>query len=139
MTKGITIEEKIDKPIIIRLGKKTKVLTTDAESGELVPLNPGAAFAEGHFGFIIIAEKDNREQKDVYKTGSDIYGVQLDEQNVLTVYENGKYFPWKFKSTGKLIQRAAFNPHWVPDLEKAMEQYGVDPEHNPEFFGTGRK
>lgn len=129
------IEYKMEKPIVIKLGKNYDVILEDASCDTQYPLAPGCAVAEGHYGFIIITNKDGKQEKKEYPTLTSIYGVQLDiDTNLLVVYEDGQYVPWKFKRDGELVQRSQFMATLHSDREKAFNQFGITPESNPEFF-----
>ena len=129
------IEFKMEKPVVIKLGKNYDVILEDAACNKCYPIDPGCAFAEGHYGFIIITNKDGKQEKKEYPTHTSIYGVQLDEAtNQLIVYEDGQYITWRFSRDGELIQRSKFLATWAPDREKAFEEFGITPSGNPEFF-----
>lgn len=129
------IEYKMEKPIVIKLGKNYDVILEDASCDTQYPIAPGCAVAEGHYGFIIITNKDGKQEKEEYPTLTSIYGVQLDiDTNLLVVYEDGQYVPWKFKRDGELVQRSKFMATLHSDREKAFNQFGITPEANPEFF-----
>ena len=129
------IEYKMEKPIVIKLGKNYDVILEDASCDTQYPIAPGCVVAEGHYGFIIITNKDGEQEKKEYPTLTSIYGVQLDiDTNLLVVYENGQYVPWKFKRDGELVQRSQFMATLHSDREKAFNQFGITPESNPEFF-----
>lgn len=134
------LQGKIDeKPIVIRLGKYSDVIKFEDGKPNIYPINPGVVLGEGHYGFVIITEKENKEVKKVYKTSTDLYGIQLDEHNIINIFEDGFLIPWKFDRSGKLIQKAAFNEHLRSELEKAWVTYGITPESNPEFFGPKKR
>lgn len=129
------IEYKMENPIVIKLGKNYDVILEDASCDTQYPIAPGCVVAEGHYGFIIITNKDGKQEKKEYPTLTSIYGVQLDiDTNLLVVYEDGQYVPWKFKRDGELVQRSQFMATLHSDREKALNQFGITPESNPEFF-----
>ena len=128
-------EYKMENPIVIKLGKNYDVILEDASCDTQYPIAPGCVVAEGHYGFIIITNKDGKQEKKEYPTLTSIYGVQLDiDSNLLVVYEDGQYVPWKFKRDGELVQRSQFMATLHSDREKAFNQFGITPEANPELF-----
>lgn len=129
------LEYKMEKPIVIKLGKNYDVILEDASCDTQYPITRGCAFAEGHYGFIIITNKDGKQEKKEYPTLTSIYGVQLDiDTNLLIIYEDGAYLPWKFKRDGELVQRSKFMATLHSDREKAFYEFGITPESNPELF-----
>jgi hypothetical protein len=129
------IEFKMEKPVVIKLGKNYDVILEDASCDTQYPIARGCVVAEGHYGFIIITNKDGKQEKKEYPTLTSIYGVQLDiDTNLLVVYEDGQYVPWKFKRDGELVQRSQFMATLHSDREKALNQFGITPESNPELF-----
>lgn len=129
------LEYKMEKPIVIKLGKNYDVILEDSSCDTQYPIARGCVFAEGHYGFIIITNKDGKQEKKEYPTLTSIYGVQLDiDTNLLVVYEDGAYIPWKFKRDGQLVHGSKFMATLHSDREKAFNQFGVTPESNPELF-----
>lgn len=93
-------ETKVKKTICIKIDKDEKILLFGDE--DVCPLNPGAMLGPGHFGIVLIAEKDGVQGEAVYPTESDISGVCINRGKI-KVYENGKNNPWIFDQEGNLI------------------------------------
>ena len=131
------IQEKMEKPIEIILGKYSNCIEKDETCEKRYPLCPGTMIAEGHYGFIIKIEGEDSEKRDDYFTTSSVVGVQLDkEKGILIVHERDMQFPWTFDAkTGKLIQRSTFAPTLNDSIGIATYKYGIKPELNPEYFG----
>ncbi len=95
------IDAKLVSPICVRLGKNPGIITSHNGEEKTYPLVPGAIFAEGHYGFVLISEHNGRQREAIYSTQCRIQAIGMNH-GTLMIFEEGKEFPWQFTKKGKL-------------------------------------
>lgn len=121
----MVLELKTKDPIQFYM-KEQMIKTQNSQ----VPFYPGVMLSGEHYGFSIIQTVDERTKTiSKYQTQCRIYGASLSQDkeygSVLTIYEDGKYCPWKFTMEGKLIQPATFLTVSRKDLEYIQQRYPI--------------
>lgn len=102
--------------------KKDEILA-DEFNEENCPLDKGAKFGGNRFGFIIINKTANEEK--VYPTQCRIKGISI-ENDIIKVYEEGKYHPWEFDLNGKELKCATFEFYSRGDIKYISENFNID-------------
>ena len=95
---------KLSRPLVIKLSHLGNVvLPMNGIEGEL-PLSAGIVFMEGsnHYGFMIIVDRENSQDEQVYRTDHEISGIGI-SNNEVTIFERDIIKPWRFDQKGRLI------------------------------------
>lgn len=116
---------KIAKPINLRISKQCYELMADEEHDETYDLKKGVMLGGEHFGFIIIGDTSAGQKEAIYPTQCRVTAVEVDKENVLKIYEEGKYFPWKFGLNGTKIEHATFNELSKRDLQYLADNFDI--------------
>ena len=82
----MNLEEKIQNPICIKIGKDSNVILADEECKEEYPLIPGAMFGGEHFGFTIINDSNREQRECFYPTQCRIEAIGI-ESGILKIVE----------------------------------------------------
>ncbi len=104
-------EQRVLNPITIIIGNDKSSRRILFDNREEYPVNPGVLIGGTHYGFILVREVKGRQVERVFPTQNRIEAVGVSSQETDTdfdVFEEGKYLPWKFNKTGKLIQAASY-------------------------------
>lgn len=111
MERGTFMEKKeifgkTENPIVIRLSHLGNVIMPLNGFEEEIDITKGVLIDNSqreHYGFIIMADHNNRQTEQVYRTDNKIIGVQLSDGK-LKVYEDTRLHPWLFTKNGKIIE-----------------------------------
>lgn len=98
---------RLENPIIIKLSHLGNVI---------MPLNGVESETEldttgvminnnlcEHYGFVIIADYNNRQHEQTYRTDNKIIALQMSDGK-LRVYEDNRLHPWLFQKNGKILE-----------------------------------
>lgn len=97
----------------------------DDNHKDIISLEHGVIFGEQHFGFTV--KSDKKEKTEAYSTQCRVDSAEMVDGK-LKVYEEGKMFPWVFKSDGTLVKSATFNELSRKDIDYVKEQVGDFPD-----------
>lgn len=130
-----TIEKHaFEDPIVIVFGDEQGVVLRDKRNEGETKIVPAVTFDDVHYGFNLIIDKNGHISQKAYKTLCPIYGVELQDNGQLIIYEYGRRFPWRFSKSGNLISEALYCPTLYTDLNHALENFNADQRSNPEIF-----
>lgn len=123
------MENRILKPISIKLDKGSGVVLEDTDSTEELSLIPGVVFGNEHYGFILITNNNGKQREIVYQTECRIDAVGI-ESGVLKVFEEGKRDCWRFDLKGNL-EKSLYNA----PVEEKQDLYGIVSDNHNMFLG----
>lgn len=122
------VEEQVINPIVVRVkGDIYDNIETNSVivNGESFPIYPGCLIGTTNYGFILEIETENGIKREVYPTANRIDGVCCKKSfcNDITIFEEGKYHPWKFTCTGDFISKSEYEKYSRKDREHFEENY----------------
>lgn len=88
-------------------------------------IKKGAMIGRNRFGFIIINKITNK--KTLYPTQCRVNGICI-ENDIIKVFEEGKFHPWEFDLNGKMLKSATFEYHSRKDQEYIPENFDINLE-----------
>lgn len=97
------LRTKIENPICIKIDSNNNYLFTDG-NGEVIDLKKGAVIGGSHYGFVLITEKNGKQNELVQPTQCPISALELTDSDNLIIYEENKKTGWIFKKDGTLIK-----------------------------------
>lgn len=110
---------KLEKPIVIIMCYNKKVIAADEDCNKEYDLKPGVMLQEGHYGFVLVIEKNGKQFEKVFPTISNLVAINF-EHNRLNIYEDGDKFKWEFDKYGNVL-RLPFNQTIKLDNQKKEE------------------
>lgn len=116
----MSLEGKILRPPLIKLGEENKVIIQNGHNQEEeLPLLPGVFLDEDSFyGFVVVSENNQAQDEVVYSTECPVEAVGM-VGNTVAVYEYGKDSSWLFSKNGKLLRSIEGNSStYFPSQER---------------------
>ncbi|MBO4245782.1 MAG: hypothetical protein J5892_03475 [Bacilli bacterium] len=117
--------------LLIKDTGKESLLLADEDVKKDYPLDSGVMLGTDNFGFVLKIDNSIVHRELYFPTQFRVKGVEMKEEYVkasdrhptyiIKVYEDGKYFPWKFYASGKLIEAARFTSLKENNIRFIME------------------
>ena len=109
------LSAKVNKPVCIKVTTDNAVLSHE-DSIQKYNLDNRIKISGEHYGFTLIKCIDEIEYKETYPTQERLSAVEVND-GILSVYEYGKYNPWKFDNDGIMLENPTFNSIYDIEIE----------------------
>ena len=103
----MNLEPQIIKPLNFRLSHHGYTILGDGKVIKNIPLTPGAMLGGDHYGFTLIIDHNGKQYEITYPTQGRVIAVEI-KNNILLIYEEGKYSCWQIDMHGNVIKSAQF-------------------------------
>lgn len=133
-------EPKIENPLRIQISPDPEqcMILQDELVKRDYPLSKGAIIGTIKYGFILVFDTDSGRKEAAYPTQNRIDAVGT-EGGTLSIYEKGKYNPWKFSLDGTLKKQASRNRMSAMEANYIQEVYNLNEENRKDRFSLHRK
>lgn len=111
-------------PINLRMSHHGCHMLADENFEKAVPLKPGVVIGSEHYGFTLIVDFEEKQSETTYPTQCRISAVGI-ENDVLVVFEDDKYIPWRFDKNGIFLNEAKFLEQSRRDCDFLAQNLGI--------------